>query len=321
MSTEAFERLYEQLQKLYYKEDYETALKLASESRSRFPEQRAALDYWRMTMAARLGKAKLAKQILREAIEQGEWYSELLLRRSPSFRSLQDDPEFESLVSRNQEIAEKDHNTNYPLYTLRPEKRCQSGGTPCPLLLGLHGNATTAQSSIAFWAPAATAGWLVAAPQSSQAIWKDAYVWDDRQNAGAEIQRHYQSILDRYAIDVKRTVIAGHSTGGELAIWLALNRSFKVRGFLAISPETTFLTDPDEWRPLLDQEASAGLRGCILIGEKDTSINIESIQIFIAQLEQANIPCRLEVIPLAGRHYDPVYDSAVLSALAFITAE
>lgn len=321
MSTDAFELLYEQLQKLYHNEEYESALRLASEARNRFPEQRTALDYWRLTMAARLGKAKLAKQILREAIEHGEWYSELLLRRSPSLRLLQDDSEFESLVSRNQEIAEKDHNTNYPLYTLRPEKRCQGGGTPCPLLLGLHGNATTAQSCMAFWAPAAASGWLVAAPQSSQAIWKGAYVWDDRQSARIEIQRHYQSMLERYAIDVKRAVIAGHSTGSELAIWLALNRAFKMRGFLAISPETGFLTDPNEWMPLLDRDAPVGLRGYILIGEKDTSVNIESLQIFITQLEQANIPCRLEIIPSAGRHYDPGYDSAVLRALDFITAE
>jgi predicted esterase len=321
MLSEAFDLLYEQLQKLYRDGEYNAALRLASESLSRFPEQRTALDYWRMTMAARIGEVKLAKQILREAVEQGEWYSELLLRRSPSFNSLQGDPEFENLVSRNQEIAEKDRNASYPLYMLRPEKRCQAGEAPCPLLLGLHGNATTAQSSITFWAPAAASGWLVAAPQSSQAIWKDAYVWDDRQNARKEIQRHYEALLERYAIDMKHTVIAGHSTGGELAIWLALSQVFEMRGFLAISPEASFMDDPSEWMPFLGRDAPMRLRGYILIGEEDTSINRRDIQDFTRQLERAKIPCRLEIVPSAGRHYDPVYDPAVLRALDFIIAE
>jgi pimeloyl-ACP methyl ester carboxylesterase len=327
MAEGAFEELYEQLQRLYQAGNYAEALRLATDGLKQYPDQRTSLDYWRMTMAARTGDTAQTIQVLKEALEQGQWYSELLLRRSPSFKALQGDPEFERLVSLNQEVAENEHKHAFPIFTLRQENHCQHGGPACRLLMGLHSNAGTVNSSLGFWRPAASAGWLVAAPQSSQAIWKDAYVWDDRETAEAEIQSHYATLRRKYAVDPAHTVLAGHSMGGEIAIWLALRGAIGARGFLAIGPGGPYMDDLAEWEPLLHQhsrgdrsqgETKAEMRGYVVVGEKDTSIPHERIKKLVKQMNVAGIQCKLESLPGEGHDYSAAFDEAILRALKYL---
>jgi predicted esterase len=320
MEEHSFEELYKELQRRYQKGDYAGALQLATQALEDYPDQRTSLDYWRMTMAARTGDPAQSMKVLKEALERGQWYSELLLRRSPSFKPLQGDPDFELLITLNQEIAEKDSLKNFPIFTLRPEKRCRSGDPACPLLLGLHTNAGTVHSSLGFWRPAALAGWLVAAPQSSQAIWKDAYVWDDREMAESEIQKHFATLQKNYAIDPQRAVLAGHSLGGEVAIWLALRGSIKTPGFLAIGPGGPYIDDLAEWNPLLKGRPLSGLRGYILCGEKDSLIQLDNIRKLVEKLKHAGLACQLEILPELGHDYAPGYEPAILKALEFLVS-
>lgn len=320
MEERTFEALYGQLQQLYQNSEYSAALQLATQALETYPDQRTSLDYWRMTMAARVEDTGQTLRILQEALERGQWYSELLLRRSPSFKSLQGHPEFEKLVAQNQAVAEQDLQGAFPIFTLRPENRCRSGGPACPLLLGLHTNAGTVHSSLGFWRPAATAGWLVAAPQSSQAIWKDAYVWDDRETAEAEITKHYATLRQNYAIDLRRTLLGGHSMGGEIAIWLALRGSIETRGFLAIGPGGPYMDDLAEWGNLIEAPAQRDLRGYFIIGERDSSIPQENIRRLAEQLNATGVACKLETLPDLGHDYSPGYDAAILRALDYLNA-
>lgn len=319
MTEGSFNTVYHRLQQLYAAGDYAAALELASNSILTYPEERIVLDYWRMAMAARTDGIDLALDIFSEALDRGEWYSELLLRRSPSFQPLLDEPRFESLIARNQEIAEKDHAREYPLFTLRPKGRCASDGPACPLLIGLHAGAATVHASLPFWAPGAAAGWLVAAPQSSQAVWKNAYVWSDRESAEREIRKHIATLSETYAVDPERIVIAGHAAGGELAIWLALRGSFKMAGFIAIAPGGELLDELDEWQPLLDAGLPPLLRGCVIIGKEDVSIPHENIRALVKRLNHAGASCELEILPGLGHEHDPEYNPAFLRALASLT--
>jgi predicted esterase len=318
MEPTTFDELYSQLQELYHDEEYLAALDLATQAVERFPAQRTVLDYWRLNLSARTGNPAQALSILQAALDSGCWYSELLLRRSPSLKVLQGTPEFEALLARNQAIAEQDQQTHFPLFTLRPQGKCQSGGPPCPLLVGLHTNGGNVQSSLDFWKPAATNGWLVAAPQSSQAIWKDAYVWDDRQVAEAQVKKHFQTLTERYAVDVKRSILAGHSLGGELAILMTLNGSVKARRFLAIGPAGPFMDDLNEWEPLLHENPIRSLQGYIITGELDSTISHTNINNLVAIFNQVGLATRLETIPGAAHEYSPAFDEAILRALNFL---
>jgi len=308
------------LQQLYYKADYRSALDLATAGRSQFPDHAFRLCYWQMTMAARLGDYGQAIQLLHEIVQNGGWYSETLLRRSPSLQPLQGEDEFEALVLLNREQQEMDQERIFPLLILRSEGQCQSSSSPCPAVLALHANASTAQASIPFWRPAASSGWLVAVPQSSQPMWKDAYIWDDRDFATEEITRHYNTLKTKYAVDRDRVILTGHSMGGEMAIWLALNAALPVRGFLAIGPGGPFVDDLDNWQPLIEASRGTGLRGYVVVGREDSTIPLNNVRTLVGQLNKAGIACQLEEIPDVGHEFSVEYEASLLRGLKYILA-
>jgi pimeloyl-ACP methyl ester carboxylesterase len=318
MSQLTFAEIQHKLEELFQLGEYWKAYQVAEAALPLYPEHRMVLAYWCMTMAARAGRTDLTLAALDARLDDGDWFGELLLRRSPSLENLQNDAAFELLVKRNQELSERDHQGQYPLLILREEGYCQPGAPGCPLLIALHANASTNQETLPFWRPAASMDWLVGVPLSNQAMWKGAYMWDDRELAEKEIQTHYTALVRQYGVDPQRCVVAGHSMGGEVAIWLALNASIPVCGFLAIGPAGPFFDDLENWIPLLERAAARGLRGAIIFGQEDDTIPQENILEFAAQLEAAGITCQVEEIPDVGHAFSLEYEAAILRGLDFI---
>lgn len=313
-----FEDLQEQIQENFRNGEYQMVLELASKYSSQYPEESPLLHYWRICSAARLGDTSQALSLLHEVVDEGYWYGEVLLRKSPSLKPLQGLEEFERLVELNNEKRAENQSSIYPLITIRPEGECQSGSLACPLLIGLHGNGSMAQASVDFWRSAANAGWLVGVPQSSQAMWKDAYIWDDLEISKREIRQDYEKLIDQYAVDRDRVVLAGHSMGGEVAIWLALSGAVAVSGFIAVGPGGPFMDETVNWQEIIEQNREQALRGYIIAGEKDTSISHTNIQVLVDMLNSAGIECKLEVLPGVGHEFAPEFEPAILRGLDFI---
>ena len=315
----SFEEFQSRIQKLYQAGEYQLAFDLSSGSLSLFPDQYLLLNYWRICLAVHLDRQSEALSLLKAVLDNGSWYGEILLRQSPALLPLQGQAEYETLVERNQRLQALDQEALYPLLILRPQQACQDDEHPCPVLLALHAEGSTASACLDFWKPAALHGWLVAAAQSSQAMWKDAYVWDNYDITQDEIQHHLQSLAARYAIDPQRTVIAGYYIGGEVAIWLALSGAVDVSGFIALAPGSPNLAEPDNsWKGMAERAAGRRLRGCLVYGDADPSISIQWVKTLAGMLQLAGVPCRLERLPGVGHSYHPAYAAALLSALNFI---
>lgn len=313
-----FDDFHGQLQALYARDDYAAALDLATQFAHEFPSHEHIVYYWRITLSAQLNDFSQSLALLQEVLQTGFWYGETLLRKSPSLKSLQGIQEFENLVAFNRELAEQYAQQTYPIMTLRPQGACKSGGPACPLLLGLHANASTALASLPYWQPAASAGWLVAAPQSSQAMWKDAFTWDDRHIARDEILDHYASLKNQYAIDSQRTLLAGYDLGGEIAIWLALSQQIDAKSFLAINPNGPWMDHPEEWEQLLQARQMDELRGYFITSETDQSERFYKLQTFITRLNQVGISTALEFIPISEDGIHPDYDLSLKRALDYL---
>jgi predicted esterase len=318
MADLSFEDFQKRIQDLYQRQQYARAHDLAEQHAGTYPDQTPVVNYWRVCMAVRVGKPAEALQLLTDMINSGFWYGETLLRRSPSLQPLQGDPTFEELVEKNREQQVKDQEQLFPLITLRSRGGCQDDEHPCPLMVALHGNGVTAQSSVDFWKPAASAGWLVGIPQSSQAMWKDAYIWSDLETARMEIEQHINLLNRQYAVDARRTVLAGHSMGGELAVWLALSGATEVRGIVAIGPGGPFMDNPDDWAELVQAYSGQPLRAYLIYGEADTSIQQQNIHVLAEMLQKSGAACEVESLPGVGHDYNPAYIAPFLRGLKFV---
>lgn len=318
MAENSFEDFQRRIQELYQQQKYTQAYTLAKKNTGRFPEQTPIVNYWRMCMAVRVGELQEALQLLSHILASGFWYGEILLRKSPSLQPLQGNSEFEDLVHKNREQQIKDQEQLFPLITLRSKGGCQDDEHPCPLLIALHGNGTTAQNSVDFWKPAASAGWLVGIPQSSQAMWKDAYLWSDLDIARTEIEQHFSLLSRQYAADPGRTVLAGHSMGGELALWLALGGALDVRGVIAVGPGGPLMDNPESWAELIGIYQGRPLRVYLIYGAADQTIPQENIPVLADMFSKAGFACEVERLPGVGHDYEPAYIAPFLRGLKFI---
>jgi predicted esterase len=315
MATRSFDALYAQAMGLYDEQKYVEALDVLTREGGNFAERAADIAYLRSCMAVRAGKPELAVTILEEAVQQGYWYGEQVMRLTPSWQTLQGTPAFERVaaVCKEREAAEHPESR---VFVREPEGGIQSGQR-YPLLIALHGNGDTASQALAGWHAVTSGGWLLAAVQSSEMIGSNAYGWFDVDRAFREIQGQYASLCEQYPIDTGRVILAGFSMGGELALRLTLEGTIPARGFVLLGPGGTIET-ADAWLPFIEAGATRGLRGYVLLGAQDVNISLYDVRSVVTLLNEHGIPCGLEIIPGVGHTY-PAENAPILErALAFV---
>ncbi len=318
-SDQPFTDLQELLLDLYQRGEYEQALDLLGREVDHFPLQMQRLYYWQICLAALVGNKTMALQLLEELVAEGYWLPEGWLKQEPELRLLQGDLTFERLVeicSRRQTNAQE--HTSPQLVTMLPVTQMLGIGSVHPMLLALHGNFRNIRNSIDIWRPAVEKGWLLALPQSSQIFGPGSYIWDDRERATEEIQRHVESLRRKYRLLVSRSVVAGFSTGGTLAIWLALSGAIAIRGFIAVSP-VILKSDLERWSRYLDMAHARGIQGYILMGERDQR-RYPEVKDLLSMLHERKIPCTLEVTGGLGHDFPPDFAQSLPRILETVTA-
>jgi predicted esterase len=315
MSFENFNDLEITLTELFQKKKLKDALDLITREGSNFSDKRVWVDYWHMCAAARVENYPIVYQIAEDAHARGMWYSESIWRTSPSFEILQGDPNFERIVDESRALQDKDAPLNTPvLHVHFPENHsCLS-----PILIGLHGNETSAQNGSQFWSCAVSQGWVVASPQSNQVLYKGAYVWNDLDAAYTNIQDYFVQLKTKVVFDHKRVVIAGHSLGSFIAIQTALMGIIQVCGFIAIGPIVPNEDQLAELVEVLGPVRDRGIRGYLIIGENANIISMDGCRAFTETLKSVEIESELEIIPGAAHEYSDVYDASLLRALSFV---
>jgi dienelactone hydrolase len=317
MAFPTFDALSNQLIQLFRDQQYTEALDLVTREGPRFPADRLLADYWRMCAAARVDNRALVYQVAEQVLAEGLWYGEVMWRQSPSFQTLQGDPDFERIVATARAAEERDNPSRMPvLITRLPENHSSTS----PLLVALHGNQRTAAHTLPFWQAVVSQGWGLALPQSTQAMFTGAYIWDDLAEAQASVQAHFAQLQRQIAFDPDRVVLAGHSMGGLVAIQMALTGALKARGFVANGPAVPFLDAPEALDALLDPARERGVRGYFIVGTNDGAINVNEIHALAEKLRSAEIACEVDTVPDATHDYSPAYDAALLRGLAFVDA-
>lgn len=228
--TAAFESFKNSFFSYYQEGDYQGALGLIERDAGRFPAYQAQVLGWQAAVLALMDRADEAVGVLRAAEEQGCWYAADALRGDPDFGNLQERADFRRLVDRldaRREAAARE---------LRPERVLiqPAGEGPHPLLVVLHGNNSSVPITLPIWEAAARENWLVAGIQSSQPAWTSGiYVWNDTDRSLAEMRAHLHELRAAYSVDPGRIVAGGFSMGAQVALRMALDPEFNLRGVIA----------------------------------------------------------------------------------------
>jgi predicted esterase len=192
------------------------------------------------------------------------------------------------------------------------EPKVQNG--PMPLLIALHGNMSHAAGFAPHWLPAADEGWLVAVPQSTQFGWANTTgVWTDNDRALAEVQQHYQELVEQYAVDTNRVVLAGFSMGGQVAMKMALAGTIPALGFIGVEG---WVFGVENIPPLLDNMINSGLRSHVITGGNPRFA--DEAKAVVDLLRVRGLACQLEETANLYHDVSPDFPAVLGRALVFI---
>ena len=315
MPFPTYAALNERMIEHFQNKEYQQALDLILGEGSNFPAERILVDYWKMCSAARLDNLALVFQVAEQFHADGLWYGDVMWRQTPSFQKLQGEEDFERLVVASKKVMETDPNASQSVsLNYLPEDHSFKS----PLIIALHGNQYKASDTVPFWQPAVSRGYVLAVPQSTQAAYKDAYVWDELETSFADVKACYAKIQVDTAFDENHVILAGHSMGALIALHMALTGMLKLHGFIVNGAAIPFREALDELDALLPLARERGLRGYFIVGGNDFDISQAENQWFFEKLRSAGIICEIETVPGATHDHTPAYDDAILRALAFI---
>ena len=286
---------------LYYAGKYEEAMNIDRDLVKEFPELKTATYYSMIATASKMKDYKLSCEFLKEILDEGGWYSELILRQSPSLDPLQSMPEFEDLVnlsvSRSKQLPKTENITVIP----------DNADPPFPLMLSLHGGGGFIKDEYEYWKPIVDQGYILGIPRSTNLYWSgiDNAYWPDYKSSVKEIRNYIDKINSNDIIDFKRLFLGGFSQGGGVAVQMALTGDIPVCGFVVVAPGGGMIDEPDKWQSLIDESKNHELRGMIIRGTEDLAIPRDKLHDLVKMLNNNGIPCKFLEYPGLGHWYPP----------------
>jgi predicted esterase len=286
----------------------EAALASLEEGASRYPSQDRTLRWWRMCLLSESGRRDDFLALFREAFDDGNWWSEKLLRRS-DLNTFAGDAEFEALVAACED-RRRAAETGPMLLVAEPAEQTCAG--PPPLLVALHGSGPSARASLEPWRPATEDGWLVVAPVSSQLAAPGAPSWWEYDHARDEIVAHLESLT----YDADRIVIAGFSRGGAIAAEAAIRGDVEAAGLIAVGPGELELAAILSDIPVARER---GLKAFVLVGEHDAYCRGPAEDL-VSALMGGGLQCEIELRRELGHEFPLDFDDVLRRALKLITS-
>jgi dienelactone hydrolase len=317
MTYKTYEKAYTVAMSHYRRGEFAEAFEIFNSVGSHFPDQRTEIDYLRSCLAVRVNDYDLAYKILDAFYADGIWFSERILRESPSYQLLQGKPEFEQRVMSHAELRTRSGSSApAQLHFLIPARESEL----FPVIFHLHGNGSYPTIELPSWQPAVNAGWLVAAPSAKDALWAGGNAsWPDHESAERQISVHFATLKKEHRIDETRIILTGFSMGGDVALAQTLKGDvIKARGFLVVGPGGPMIDDPENFRPLIEAAQGHKQRGVIMVSRADGTIDPDKAAQLAQLLNDSGIPCQFIEYPDEGHVYPADFASSMLDAVTFI---
>lgn len=279
--------------------NYQEVIDLSKKGVNKYPKFKTSIYYTAICAAIKQENIELSLEILKEVINEGGWYSETIFQQTPAFKELENLAEFEKLkkisVDRFKEDLNKD-NTKSAIPKI--------GTKPYPLMLTLHAGGGIMSEEFEIWKEVVNYGFVLGMPRSKNLYWdNDGAYWADFESENKLIQNYIDKLNKNGLLDLDSIILSGLSSGGGLALKLALSGEIATNTFVVVAPGDSNIKEIDEWQPIIDNAKNKNLNGIIIRGEKDTAIPREDTQKLVKMLNDGDISCKFIEYPDLGHWY------------------
>jgi predicted esterase len=302
---------------LFDQEKYQEAFVLADQAEKEYPEMRYKTSFWKACLHSITGNVELAVQELRDALDEGIWWSPDRLEKDEDLKALRNREEFLHIVAESKRRFEESKGRSKPEFMVwePTDKGNFSRLQSAPFILSIHWRGDNIQRFSRFWDSEEVRNkYWIAFPQSSQLYGFNEYCWDDASLAESEIIHSLQKMKESYSVNTERLILAGASQGGKLALELALKpNDIRAKGFILIVPS---IRDVEQYHHSIADATAEGVRGCIITGDQDYYYR-QALDLHAA-CERSGLPCKLVVREGLGHFFADDFTTILPEAVEFI---
>lgn len=296
---------------LFQQGRYAEAAAILADAVPRYPDHVMANTYNLALMQASLGDTTGAVRALEEGHRRGIFYG-IWSFDGPPWTEFRDVASFQRIVAQNAAlIAEAQRQASLKLEIVLPPDHDPQ--RPYPLFIALHGGGENlAQFKPRWTSPRLRGEFVVAYVQSSQVAAMDGYHWQDDAVTRADLAAAYREVASQVAIDSRRVVMGGFSSGGYATLVTLLAGELPLQGFVILCPEVPADPDPQAVQALIRRP----VRGTVLTTGRDG--RQERQRRFAELLAASGQGIRFLVDPDAGHWYPDDLEQRIDDALAHI---
>lgn len=266
---------------------------------------KAQLFNFKYCLAEAAGYPEEAFKFLEEAVcEKGYWYDSEYLQEEEDLAQVRKHPEFNRILEIVKEREAAAKATSTATLDLVP-------ATGERLMVAVHGDQENAKMTAHYWKSVQGLSYDLATPQSSQIQFSEAYGWDDLALGLEEFNQHMKTLSQK---GYQETVFGGFSAGARLVVESLLAGAVVGKGAILVAP---WLPEEENWVPLIPTLAGKGLKFFVMAGTEDVDC-FEGAELFVKELEKANIPCVFEKVEGLSHDYPLDFDARLKRALAWI---
>jgi len=309
-----FLTLKNKLLELYYERKYKEALKVAKMAYEKFKDRITDTTFWLACFNSLLKNKDEAIIILKNALDNGIWWSPQLLMSETDFDFIKEEKEFKEIVERCRVFFEEAQSKAKPECLLLHAESFDNK-KESKLFIAIHFRGSNAEEfSEYFKKIVLKRDYILAVPQSSQISTLNKFCWDNHEAAKKEISDHYKEISNKYRLNEEETIIAGASQGGALSLELALGENkLNIKKFISIIPG---IKDISSYIPLVKNGVNKGIKGFIITGEKD--FYLPMAKEFYEEARKLKLQCEFVSIKGMGHNIPENFEDYLNEALDFL---
>lgn len=230
--------------------DYESALAVARDARSSYPDEDNTLTFWEGCLLSRLGQKQKALDTLLAGIERGEWWPTGKLI-DHDLDPVRDEPGWEKVhaycLAKTQSLLDQ-----------RPTPMVRDG-TGDGTLVTIQGAHALQEDLFNTWTQATPHRWTVITPVASEPTGDGRWEWPHSLEASVE---SLSSDLEDLVLKPP-LVLSGFSIGCAIACHMINSTDRPADGLIAVAPSSS-----KDFEELI--AATAAVRSLVICGDQDT---------------------------------------------------
>ncbi|PKL00421.1 MAG: hypothetical protein CVV56_06010 [Tenericutes bacterium HGW-Tenericutes-1] len=300
----------------YYQGDPKGAYDYLTNNQNRVEGSVAGISYYRFLFACEMKDKKVALDILKEAVDDLDfWFPYSSVGHNEIRQLFTEDETYLRLIELCKiREAKRKFSGNPAIDVFEPKEASLDNPK---LLIALHGDQQEIDSVYDYWNPKTYFNHIVAIPQASEVAYTDGHAWTTIDRGVKELKTHYDQLVSKYHLENENITLCSFSGGTAVALEAVVKNYIQVGKLIFVAPPLQNLEVLKNDLMMLKEN---NISVYILCGDSDDRF-LPVAQKFAEYLKNVGVNYKLHIAENTKHEYPKNFEEILLEIKVFFKYE